>query len=171
MGLLIGAGVTLLVLVGVGLLYWSQSRGAEPVLNEAIGYATKCVRVPPFTRRLGFGQTAVLDTQSRTIRGLILYEPGSDGQPAPNPPPYQHPSWSSAGYLSPLNLDRDGAAYVAPVPWISTLYNPPGARQYDLSGRSADGGDAAAVKFTIRSTHQPKQRLWHPGDDLRLRYA
>lgn len=127
--LLIGGGIALLALLVLGGVLALRGTGDNQSNRSAtpgpIGYSTGCIRVPPFAREMGFGQTAVLDTQSRFLPGMLLYEPGPDGQPLSNPPPYRHPSWGNAGFLSHVLFDRDGAVYTAPAPWISTLNNPP----------------------------------------------
>jgi hypothetical protein len=123
--LLIMAVVAGLTLAVGGLLYWQGAATTMTPPKRPISSVTFCTQQPPFARSHGFNQTAVLDTQGRTVRGLLMYQPGADGRPAPDLPPYQHPSWSSAGYLGPPVFDRDGAVYVAPAPWINTLYNPP----------------------------------------------
>lgn len=136
------AGASGLVLAIIGVVLWRTSAAQPEQTQDAanIGPLNTCIRNPSFTQQLGFTQGAALDTQMRSVPGIVLYQPGPDGSPLSNPPPYQHPSWVQAGYLGPLTFDRDGAVYVLPVPWINTLLNPPEAanRVYRIDPRSAE---------------------------------
>jgi hypothetical protein len=64
----------------------------------------------------------MLSTAERTVKGLILIEPGQDGQSSRT---YQHPSWTLGGYLGPNTFDAKGNLYVAPSPRVSLSENPP----------------------------------------------
>lgn len=121
--IVLGAVVVIALAAG-GALVWAQSAstGAGQWVE---GGVTSCQKTPPFAGAHGFSGSVALDTSARLVRGLLIYKPNDQGQPSSDPPPYQNPSWSSAGYLTSPKTDRDGAVYVAPVPWISVLYNPP----------------------------------------------
>lgn len=117
-------GALIFVIAAGGALAWARNSGASAG-RWTEGSVTGCQKTPPFAQAHGFSRNIALDTSARLVRGMLLYQPDQQGQPAKEPAPYQHPSWSSAGYLTPPKADRDGAVYVAPVPWISVLYNPP----------------------------------------------
>lgn len=120
---LVGTAIVLALVAG-GAFVWAQTDGTQTG-RWTEGSVTGCQKTPPFARAHGFSRNVALDTSARLVRGLLIYQPDENGQPASDPPAYKHASWSSAGYLTPPKADRDGAVYVAPVPWISVLYNPP----------------------------------------------
>lgn len=136
--LALGSVLAVLAVFGVGL--WWVNRSSATASNFPVGEVTSCKQIPPFAQAQGFGVNAVLDTQARRVRGMVMYDLTSDGQEASQPAPYQHPSWSKAGYLSSPILDRDGAIYVGAVPWVSILYNPPAAanKVYRIDPRTAE---------------------------------
>jgi hypothetical protein len=77
---------------------------------------------PQFTNALGFSQTLALDTRVSQVKGIALRELDSEGNILNT---YQHPTWSSAGYMGAYIIDRHGDIYTAPIPFISILDNPP----------------------------------------------
>lgn len=129
-GLVIGA----VALIGVGLAVWLVGRNpataatattpATSAIAGLVGGVTSCRQQPKFTVDIGFSRSALLSTADRTVKGLILYEPQQGGAPKS----YQHPSWSSAGYLGPNAMDKDGNIYVAPSPRVNLIDNPPTAQ-------------------------------------------
>ncbi|KPL90907.1 SMP-30/gluconolactonase/LRE family protein [Herpetosiphon geysericola] len=137
---LLALGSVLAVLAVLGLGVWWLNRSSAIASTFAQGEVTSCKQIPPFAQAQGFGVNAVLDTQARRVRGMVMYDLTSEGQEASQPAPYQHPSWAKAGYLSSPILDRDGAIYVGAVPWVSILYNPPAAanKLYRIDPRTAE---------------------------------
>ncbi len=137
---LLALGSVLAVFAVLGLGVWWLNRSSATASNFAQGEVTSCKQIPPFAQAQGFGVNAVLDTQARRVRGMVMYDLTSEGQEASQPAPYQHPSWAQAGYLSSPILDRDGAIYVGAVPWVSILYNPPAAanKLYRIDPRTAE---------------------------------
>ncbi len=83
------------------------------------GTANYCRAMPPFALNQGFSQQSFFSTSERRIEGLILI----DGSELRRGATFQHPSWSAAGSLGPIQLDGSGNAYVAPVPTINVLDN------------------------------------------------
>lgn len=81
------------------------------------GIVTGCQKTPAFLAGLNFGNRVALSTSEKARPGLWLIE----GEHR-----YQHPSWKSAGYLAPIERDKDGNIFVAPAPFINVLLNPPG---------------------------------------------
>jgi hypothetical protein len=129
----IGLAIGAVALAGVALAVWLAGRGPAAVANATptpvavagpIGGVTACRQQPKFTVDIGFSRSALLSTADRTVKGLILYEPQQSGAPRS----YQHPSWSSAGYLGPNAMDKDGNIYVAPSPRVNLIDNPPAAQ-------------------------------------------
>jgi hypothetical protein len=83
---------------------------------RAVGIVTGCTKSPTFVAKLGFTNQAALSTSEKRIKGLAIIEQGKQ--------PYQHESWKSAGFLAPIQLDKDGDIFVAPAPVINVLDNP-----------------------------------------------
>ena len=87
----------------------------------ASGTVDTCRKLPEFRKAVGFeSQSAVLSTQERTVMGMIMYDPSN-----PNIPPYQHPSWTQAGYLGHVAIVNTGDIFVYPAPRVSLIENPP----------------------------------------------
>jgi hypothetical protein len=101
----------------------TAAANSEPsaAIPSMIGNATACRAIPKYTQALGFGSDAFLSTSERTLTGLALIAPGKDGGERRT---YQHPSWTSAGYLGPTALDKEGNLYVAPAPRVNLIDNP-----------------------------------------------
>lgn len=125
---LIGAAAGLVV-VAVGALALllvrpNSSGGLLPVSTPyTIGNVIYCTgQPPPFVEALGFGDYMALDTRGRIVKGLALHRMDANGEIVET---YEHPSWSNAGYLGPYESDGMGNIYVAPMPFISLLDNPP----------------------------------------------
>lgn len=144
--MLIAAIVVPLLLLGA-LAVWLLTRPqavttATPaqtntVFTGTVGSVDDCRIQPPFTQKLGFGRSTLLSTAERTVKGLILIEPGSADQP---PRTYQHPSWTMAGYLGPNAFDAKGNLYVAPAPRVSLNDNPPEKQNtiYKVDGETGE---------------------------------
>jgi hypothetical protein len=78
-----------------------------------------CRALPAFTANpeLGLEGGMALATD-RPQMGLVLLTTRQPDQP------YQHPTWSKAGFLGAIAYDRDGNIYVAPTPRVSLADNP-----------------------------------------------
>jgi hypothetical protein len=91
--------------------------------SDAVEYqSNECKRQPAFLRQVGFNPSrSAFSTSEKTTMGLVLVELGNQGAGRK----YQHPSWNMCGWAGPLLLDQFGNCFVAPVPVISILNNPP----------------------------------------------
>ncbi len=107
--------------------YFSQKKET----NRAAGIVTGCQKTPPFLAGLNFGNRVALSTSEKARPGLWLIE----GEHR-----YQHPSWKSAGYLAPIERDKDGNIFVAPAPFINVLLNPPSEQNtvWRIDGRTQE---------------------------------
>jgi hypothetical protein len=144
--LLLGAVIAPLMLLGA-LAIWLLSRPGTPavilpaapasIFTGTVGSVDDCRKQPPFTQKLGFGRSTLLSTAERTVKGLILIEPGQNGQ---SPRTYQHPSWTMGGYLGPNTFDANGNLYVAPSPRVSLSENPPEKQNtiYKVDGETGE---------------------------------
>jgi hypothetical protein len=131
-------GLGVIAVVGAGI--WLLTRPTQPVVPAAttpvaqtaastkqwpFGAAARCATNPKFVATFGFDeQRAALSTSERTVRGLVLIEIGANGDLSQKGRRYQHETWDDAGYLGPIARDGLGNVWAAPVPVISTLFNP-----------------------------------------------
>ncbi len=87
----------------------------------------ECKAQPAFIKALGFTPNrSALSTSEKRTMGLVLVEfnqPGDTSHGGRRT--YQHPSWRSAGWLGPIQIDPGGNCFVGPVPVINLLNNPP----------------------------------------------
>jgi hypothetical protein len=140
--------IALLLVAGIGLAFWLPQRGqlaagapSAPTLGS-VGPVDGCRAGPSFQERLSLSNQAALTTALTTVKGLALIDPqGNDGQGSV----YRHDTWADAGFLGPFITDRKGDIYVAPVPLVSLVDNPP-----DLQNRIYRvGSDDEAMRLFI----------------------
>lgn len=101
-----------------------------------------CKAQPVFIKKMGFnpGRSA-LSTSEKRMMGLVLIEFNQPGDTSNGGrKTYQHPSWKSAGWLGPIQLDPYGNCFVGPVPVINLLDNPP-AKQNIIYKADAQTGE------------------------------
>lgn len=93
--------------------------------EEQVDYQTNiCQQQPSFVKGLGLDpMRAAFSTSEKKIPGLVLLQLVNAGDTA-GKKIYQHPSWKQAGWMGPVQVDAAGNCFVAPVPVISSLYNP-----------------------------------------------
>lgn len=109
-----------LLLVAIGVILLVRAIMARPTTRSGpVGaLSSSCQKLPGFASKAGI-TNAAFDTSRREIQGLVVYD-------ADKPERFfQHPSWKAAGSLGPLANDEAGDVFVAPVPSINTLNNPP----------------------------------------------
>jgi hypothetical protein len=100
-----------------------------------------CKGSPSFVKRIaGFSAAkSYFSTSEIKKMGLVLVE--NDGSPRqPVLRYYQHPSWKTAGWLSPIQLDIAGNVFTAPAPFINVLDNP-AAKQNTVYKVDATSGE------------------------------
>ncbi len=118
----LGGALAGALLLATGLWLYNQFGApapAPPAGTYLPGTANYCRAMPPFAVNQGFSQQSYFSTSERRVAGLVLI----DGSELRRGATYQHPSWTSAGSLGPIQLDGSGNAYVAPVPTINVLAN------------------------------------------------
>jgi hypothetical protein len=118
---LIGGGIVLaLVAALTGIIVANNAANpvATPQPLRQPGQADACRSVPKFATAAGY--TAVnFATDDRTVMGLKMFDPTQPERV------FRHPGWAQAGFLGPLVADGLGNLYVAPVPRINLIDNPP----------------------------------------------
>jgi hypothetical protein len=117
----IGSATVLLLGLAIGAIAVVTNNAPPaptPVLLRQPGPVNSCRSVPKFATAAGYGSVNFA-TDDRAIMGLKMYDPAQ----AENI--YRHPSWANAGFLGPLVADGLGNVYVAPVPRINLIDNPP----------------------------------------------
>jgi hypothetical protein len=88
--------------------------------------ANQCRVLPPFVTRLGFDKNkSAFSTSDNKKMGLLLIEVNDPNDTSANSRRvHQHPSWKSAGWLAPIQLDNRGNIFVGPAPLINVFNNP-----------------------------------------------
>ncbi len=142
----LGGAIGGALLLATGLWLYNQylapasapTAGAYPP-----GMANYCRTMPPFAINQGFSQQSYFSTSERQITGLVMI----DGSELRRGATYQHPSWTSAGSLGPIQLDGAGNAYVAPVPTINVLENAAGTQNtlYRVDGATGEMAPYATI--------------------------
>jgi len=123
-----------LVVVGVLALVGYLLFGRPHIRGGPVGpLSTSCRQTPAFAKANNV-PNAVFDTSKRGFPGLVLYD-ANDPNKA-----FQMPSWKTAGNLGPLAVGDHGFLFVAPVPNINTLINPPTKQNtiYQVDPQSGD---------------------------------
>jgi hypothetical protein len=118
---LIGGAVVLAIVAGVLtilVINSSASPVASPTPLRQPGPANACRSVPTFATAAGYAAVNFA-TDDRAVMGLKMFDPAQPEQE------FRHPSWAQAGFLGPLVADGLGNLYVAPVPRINLIDNPP----------------------------------------------
>jgi hypothetical protein len=102
----------------------------------------ECKAQPAFIKAVGFNPNrSALSTSEKRKMGLVLIEFNNAGDTSNGgKKTYQHPSWKSAGWLGPIQLDPNGNCFVGPVPVINLLDNPP-AKQNAIYKADAQTGE------------------------------
>jgi outer membrane protein assembly factor BamB len=111
--------------------------------EEVVDYQTNdCKAQAPFIKKLGYDPSrSVLSTSEARKMGLFLIQYNSNGDTSNGGRKlYQHPSWKSAGWLGPIQLDPQGNTFVGPVPVINLIDNPP-ALQNNIYKVDAHSGE------------------------------
>lgn len=82
----------------------------------------QCKTMPAFIKSTGLNPSRVaFSTSEMRSMGLNLKEMPLDASlPAKT---YQHPSWKTAGWLSPIQIDKTGNVFTAPAPFVNVLNN------------------------------------------------
>jgi hypothetical protein len=96
--------------------------------EEVVDYQNNdCRAQAPFIKKLGFDPSAsALSTSEIRNMGLFLLQNNVVGDTSHGGKKmYQHPSWKKAGWLGPIQVDPQGNTFVAPVPHINLIDNPP----------------------------------------------
>ena len=92
-----------------------------PISVRAEVETENCARPPRFAAQRGISRSLV-STSERFQSGLVLFPLNQDGS---RREALQLPSWTSAGRLGPFVATERGDIFVAPVPNVNTLSNPP----------------------------------------------
>ena len=86
--------------------------------------SNECKKQPAFLRTTGLDPSrAAYSTSEKNKMGLVLLQLNTAGDTSARKI-FQRPDWTMGGRLGPIQLDREGNCFVAPVPMISMLDNP-----------------------------------------------
>jgi hypothetical protein len=88
--------------------------------------ANDCKKQPAFIKNIGFDPSrSAFTTSEKRQKGIALIQINSNGDTSNGGRKfYQHPSWTTAGYMGPIVLDPQGNCFVAPIPVINLIDNP-----------------------------------------------
>ncbi len=111
-----------------------------------------CARPPTFALNRGI-RMPLVSTSDRVRSGMVIFPMQPDGSRGP---PLQLPSWTRAGRLGPFVGDAEGNLYVAPVPNVNTLENPPEQQNWIYKVRTSDGELELFAKIPV--VHPPSQQ-------------
>lgn len=125
--MVVGIGFVLLVCIGAAVILLQSGMWGGPTptsqANVEPGHVRYCISTQaPFMVELGFSRSTALDTRARYVQGAMLREFDAQGNIVRS---HQDPSWTQAGYLGAYTVDRAANIYLAPMPFISLLENPP----------------------------------------------
>jgi hypothetical protein len=154
--LIIGAIGLALVIVIAGILIWNRFGSGQTTLppDYQQGSVTNCNSTQPaFAQKLGFSTRAVLDTRSQDVKGIALFDLDQNGKPTRS---FQDPTWVTAGFLGPPVLDGAGNIYVAPIPAINILDNPPAKANYIYRIDAATGKMTALLDLPSLAQPTPE---------------
>jgi hypothetical protein len=112
----------------IAILLAALLTGCKEQKEEEVEYsANQCKRQPAFVSKMGFnpGRTAFSTSDSKKM-GLLMMEIINPNDTSANGRRiYQHPSWKSAGWLAPIQIDHQGNIFLGPAPLVNVLYNQP----------------------------------------------
>ncbi|MFZ4057255.1 MAG: hypothetical protein ACOYKE_03920 [Ferruginibacter sp.] len=111
--------------------------------EEAVDFQTnECKKQPAFIKKMGFNPArAAFSTSEKKLKGLVLMEFNQQGDTTNGGRKvYQHPSWKTAGYLGPLQIDPTGRCFLAPIPVVNLIDNPP-AQQNNIYTVDPESGE------------------------------
>lgn len=104
-----------------------------------------CASVPRFATKMGV-KKPLISTADRKRTGLVMYpvlSPNRLGNPI------RLPSWKNAGRLGPFFSDEKGNIFVAPVPNINALENPPESQNWIYKIDSDSGELNVFIKIPV----------------------
>ncbi|HFC29886.1 MAG TPA: hypothetical protein ENJ44_02460, partial [Oceanospirillales bacterium] len=114
--------VVLLVAVGVAWFFLQQKaiKNIEKTLPKGfnIGLVNDCRKIPAFIQQLHMRQPAIDSKQQGHAGGLLIRDMASNQT-------WKHTSWEKSGYLAAFDRDNQGNIFVAPLPYVSLIKNPP----------------------------------------------
>lgn len=101
-----------------------------------------CKVQPAFIKSIGFNPaSSAFSTSENRKMGLWLLQFNTNGDTSNGGRKiYQHPSWKSAGWLGPIQIDPKGNCFVGPIPVINLIDNPP-AKQNIIYKVDATSGE------------------------------
>lgn len=116
-----------------------------------------CSRQPEFVQQLNFDLSrSGFSTADRLNMGIIFAEFKDPRNPGEYTRIYQHPSWKSAGFLGSIIFDEAGNIYVAPLPVVNSLHNPPDEKNTIYKIDHASGVMDKLVALPVESKYDPR---------------
>lgn len=109
--------------------------------EEVVDFQTNdCKAQPAFIKKLGFNvnRSALSTSESRKM-GVVLVQFNEQGDTTNGGRKYyQDSSWKTAGWLGPILIDPKGNCFLAPIPVINLIDNPPAKQNiiYKIDGNT-----------------------------------
>jgi hypothetical protein len=115
-------------------------------VNYKFGVTNACRSIPSFIRSLKMKAPSLDSRQQDESIGLLIRDNAQKNKT------WQHKSWLDSGYIGGFDRDQKGNIYVAPMPYVSLLKNPPEKqnRIYQI-----DAGTAEMSLFMKLPTQNP----------------
>ena len=120
--------------------------------DELVAYQDNdCKAQAPFIKKLGYNPArSAFSTSEKIIKGLVLLQINENGDTSGGGRKlYQHPSWASAGWLGPMQIAPNGHVFLAPVPVINLIDNPPSKQNIIYKVDATSGIMSAFVNLPI----------------------
>lgn len=119
--------ILLVVIAGIVIAAYFYSIKADKkkqissisTVNYKFGVTNTCRKVPSFIRSLKMRAPSLDSRQQDESMGLLIRDNAQQNRT------WQHKSWLQSGYIGGFDRDQQGNIYVAPMPYVSLLKNPP----------------------------------------------
>ncbi len=112
---------------------------SNTILIAQISPANRCIQYPSIIQKHNFSFiNSAFSTSETRKKGLFLIE--LDQSTHTTTKSYQHPSWTSAGYLGGIIFDKSGNIFTYPTPHVNLIDNPPnmGNIIYKVNGETGE---------------------------------
>ncbi len=131
----------LIVIAGIAIAAYFYASKADKkkeisnvsTLNYKFGVTNACRAVPKFIHSLKMKAPSLDSRQKDESMGLLIRDNANQHKI------WQHKTWTESGYIGAFDRDNKGNIYVAPMPYVSLLKNPPEKQNqiYQIDAKTA----------------------------------
>lgn len=112
-----------------------------------------CQRQPQFFGTTGLNiKRSALSTSEKRTKGLVLVQFPENNTDTAGRKIWQHPTWSSFGFMGSITTDENGNVYTIPVPVINVLDNPPEKQNTIYKVESTNGEMKPFAELPVTQT-------------------